>query len=315
MKKTLYIVPIIAALAGCGSDVDLVKKGIMDFNKTTTVGQALDNWSSCEKKEWESFETDNGMTVVQFTCHHKIMEYMKKAKSLLSQEEQPKASYMDVVSDTQTFQFTINKDETFQISNVQTEFVWADGTKSESSQKPVEQLEAAYNNKVDFDQSELNIISANVMSRMFQISKAMGTQGSVKTSVSTQQVAPKQSPVNEPQASISSAPVIANTVTSNPSFPCEKASTFIEKSICNDHSLGKLDAALSGNYKNMIASNIGDGAVTDLKSTQKKWIAERNKCTNNNCLSEAYRKRMDEICEYPVLSGVHPSCTSSDDIE
>ena len=254
----------------------------MDFNKTTTVGQALDNWSSCEKKEWESFETDNGMRVVQFTCHHKIMEYMKKAKSLVFQEEQPKALCLDVVSGTQTFQFTINKDETFQISNVQIEFVWVDGTKSELSQKPVEQLEVAYNNKVGFDQSELTIRSASRMCLMLEKSYAMGIQGSVKTSVSTQHSAPKQNPVNEPQASISSAPATANPVTSNPSFPCEKASTFIEKSICSDHLLGKLDAALSRNYKNMLASSIGDGAVTDLKSTQKQWIAERNKCTNNN---------------------------------
>ena len=87
---------------------------------------------------------------------------------------------------------TINKDETFQISNVQIEFVWVDGTKSELSQKPVEQLEVAYNNKVGFDQSELIIRSASRMCLMLEKSYAMGIQGSVKTSVSTQHSAPKQ---------------------------------------------------------------------------------------------------------------------------
>ena len=99
------------------------------------------------------------------------------------------------------------------------------------------------------------------------------------------------------------------------SFDCAKASTFVEKAICTDPLLGKLDDALSENYKYMLASNIGDGARKDLRATQKKWLSDRNKCTNNKCLTDAYRKRVDEICDYPVISGVHPICTYSDDIK
>lgn len=100
-----------------------------------------------------------------------------------------------------------------------------------------------------------------------------------------------------------------------PSFDCKKASTFSEKAVCTDPLLGKLDGALSQNYKYMLASDIGDGARNDLKATQKKWLAERNKCTDHQCLESMYRKRMDEICEYPVISGVHPICTTSDEIK
>lgn len=100
-----------------------------------------------------------------------------------------------------------------------------------------------------------------------------------------------------------------------PSFDCSKASTFSENAICSDPLLGKLDGALSENYKHMLASDIGDGARNNLKTTQKKWLAERNKCTNNQCLDNTYRKRVDEVCEYPVISGMHPICTSSDDIK
>lgn len=100
-----------------------------------------------------------------------------------------------------------------------------------------------------------------------------------------------------------------------PSFDCAKASTFSEKAICSDPLLGKLDGALSENYKYMLASDIGEGARTDLKDTQKKWLSERNKCTSNQCLADAYRKRIDEVCEYPVISGVHPVCVSSDEIK
>lgn len=81
--------------------------------------------------------------------------------------------------------------------------------------------------------------------------------------------------------------------------------------------LGKLDDALSNNYQVMSASNIGNGARKNLKSTQKQWLVARNKCTDKTCLLEAYRKRVDEICEnYPVISGVFPmTCLSSEQIE
>lgn len=127
-------------------------------------------------------------------------------------------------------------------------------------------------------------------------------------------------PVVEPNPAPATAPIAEKSqasqqVTWAPSFDCTKASTFSEKAICNDPLLGKLDGALSENYKYMLASDIGDGARIDLKTTKKKWLAERNKCTDNQCLANTYRKRIDEVCEYPVISGVHPICTSSDEIK
>jgi uncharacterized protein YecT (DUF1311 family) len=127
-------------------------------------------------------------------------------------------------------------------------------------------------------------------------------------------------PVVEPNLAPATAPIAdksqaSQQATLTPSFDCTKASTFSEKAICNDPMLGKLDGALSENYKYMLASDIGDGARSDLKATQKKWLAERNKCTDNQCLANTYRKRIDEVCEYPVISGVHPICTSSDEIK
>ena len=72
---------------------------------------------------------------------------------------------------------------------------------------------------------------------------------------------------------------------------------------------------MSENYQYMMASDIGDGARSELKSSQKQWMSERNKCTSIQCVETAYRKRIDEICEYPVISGAHPICTSSDEIK
>lgn len=107
----------------------------------------------------------------------------------------------------------------------------------------------------------------------------------------------------------------AEQKTWTPSFDCGKASTFVEKSICSVNVLGNLDGAMAENYKYMKASDIGDGAKSDLTSTQKQWMLERNKCTSIECVETAYRKRIDEICEYPVISGVHPACTMSDEIK
>jgi uncharacterized protein YecT (DUF1311 family) len=99
-----------------------------------------------------------------------------------------------------------------------------------------------------------------------------------------------------------------------PSFECAKASTFSEKSVCTDGLLGQLDGALSENYKSMLASDLGDGAKANLKATQRSWLGQRDKCSDNQCLVTSYRKRVDEVCSYPVLTGVHPVCIDSGDI-
>lgn len=160
------------ALTGCGGDLDLVKNGVMEFNQTTTLGKALDNWKSCEQRNWKEFETDNGAKVVQFSCQHKVTQYMSKAKSLLSQEKQAKADHLDIVSNVQTFQFTVNQDDTFQIDNVQVKTTWKDGKSFEDSQKPVEQLETAYQNQLNFNPAELNEVGAAQISYIFSMIKA-----------------------------------------------------------------------------------------------------------------------------------------------
>lgn len=98
------------------------------------------------------------------------------------------------------------------------------------------------------------------------------------------------------------------------SFDCKKASTTVEKIICSDPALGKLDEVLASNYSNMGAADIGDGARNALKSTQKTWISQRNKCLDSACLTSSYEKRIDEICAYPVLTGMHPDCTGSSEL-
>ncbi|WP_244788336.1 lysozyme inhibitor LprI family protein [Cupriavidus pauculus] len=98
------------------------------------------------------------------------------------------------------------------------------------------------------------------------------------------------------------------------SFDCKKAGTFVEKEICADASLSKLDDALTSNYRMMMASNLGDGGAS-LKKEQRAWLAKRNKCTTNKCLNDLYRERVDSVCEAPVVTGLHPICTEAGEIQ
>lgn len=102
---------------------------------------------------------------------------------------------------------------------------------------------------------------------------------------------------------------------SSPSYDCAKASTPAEKIICGNDYLKKLDLALDKNFKMMLSADIGNGAKEDLKKTQKEWVAERDRCTDANSIVSLYKTRIDDICDYPVVSGVHPPCTSAHDIK
>lgn len=107
--------------------------------------------------------------------------------------------------------------------------------------------------------------------------------------------------------------LIVSPVVHAASFDCKKASTFVEKEICSDATLGKLDDALTNNYRSMLATDLGDGGVF-LKREQRAWIVQRNKCTTDKCLVDLYRKRVDDICDAPVITGVHAICIESSDI-
>jgi len=101
-----------------------------------------------------------------------------------------------------------------------------------------------------------------------------------------------------------------------PSFDCAKAASSVEKTICGNDLLQRLDIALSKNYKSMMAVSAElPGGVQDLRQEQKAWVAKRNKCTTNKCLVDAYRTRIDNVCDAPMIKGMHPDCIMSSDIK
>jgi uncharacterized protein len=71
------------------------------------------------------------------------------------------------------------------------------------------------------------------------------------------------------------------------SFDCAKAATRIEKQICSDPELSKLDEQVADAYKTVLARD------SDWKGSQRDWLTqERNKCTEPQCLKKAYSERL-----------------------
>ena len=97
------------------------------------------------------------------------------------------------------------------------------------------------------------------------------------------------------------------------SFDCAKAGTFVEKAICADATLSRLDEVLAQNFRGMLAADLGRPASA-LRAEQRRWLAERDRCTDNACLLKRYRQRVDETCDYGVVRGVHPVCSMADDV-
>jgi uncharacterized protein YecT (DUF1311 family) len=83
----------------------------------------------------------------------------------------------------------------------------------------------------------------------------------------------------------------------DPSFDCSKAATPVEKAICRDAELAKLDKELSQLYAKVLETQ-GE----KVKESQRAWLAERDKqCKGKDnkeiirILKELYKSRIDEL--------------------
>ena len=84
-------------------------------------------------------------------------------------------------------------------------------------------------------------------------------------------------------------------------FDCTKAISIIEKQICADAYLSKLDYELNEAFAEAQPSYIGvngdTGARIDpLGGDQQRWLRNvRNSCKNTICLQKVYEARINEI--------------------
>ncbi len=86
-----------------------------------------------------------------------------------------------------------------------------------------------------------------------------------------------------------------STSVSAASFDCHKAASNIEKLICADKDLSRLDEKLAAAYHNALLSSGNDPAI---QADQRRWLATvRNRCVDNHdlCLTVAYETRFSTL--------------------
>lgn len=143
MKLWVSSIAIVILLGGCfqsennesnkqnsienEKNINFIKNGAMDFDKTLTVGQAFDNWKYCSNKKWENFTTDNGRKVIQFECEYqqplKFIELLQKSKKLSNEY----FDYLNIRNIKLQVQWTLNIDNTFQLHNITEIVSWENG--------------------------------------------------------------------------------------------------------------------------------------------------------------------------------------------
>ena len=96
-------------------------------------------------------------------------------------------------------------------------------------------------------------------------------------------------------------------IASAASFPCEKATTAGEKSICADKAVSELDEHL-GRYYSAARAALGTGKSC-LAQDQKAWLKTRNACKDAKCLKGVYLDRL------AVLDALQPGMTAVKNIE
>lgn len=103
-----------------------------------------------------------------------------------------------------------------------------------------------------------------------------------------------------PQASAPTSPSTqpttsaAASASSSPSFDCRKATTAVEKLICSNPDLSKLDVSLAETYKEAVSKD------RSIRDDQRAWNAEKNKCADIDCLKSAYEDRISELTNFIV---------------
>ncbi|WP_251821070.1 lysozyme inhibitor LprI family protein [Campylobacter jejuni] len=89
-----------------------------------------------------------------------------------------------------------------------------------------------------------------------------------------------------------------------PSFDCAKASTEVEKMICNDESgeLQKLDRYMAKTYKEL-RQNLNKNEQNKLLTSQRLWLQTLNQCKSKECVKELLQNRVGELQNYTAHTG------------
>jgi len=88
----------------------------------------------------------------------------------------------------------------------------------------------------------------------------------------------------------------SSAVGQSPGLDCAKATSAVEELICKDNDLAPLDRKMALVYEAAVKD---PDQASKLKSAQRKWIGERNACSESanvrSCIQSAYEQRIAEI--------------------
>ena len=97
---------------------------------------------------------------------------------------------------------------------------------------------------------------------------------------------------SEPEAEASPPP--QQPTASQPSFDCGSAHTRGEIAVCADSGLAALDLNMATQYRRALASAEPDERAL-LQSTRDRFLRYRDRCSDRQCIADAYVGRMREI--------------------
>lgn len=107
---------------------------------------------------------------------------------------------------------------------------------------------------------------------------------------------------------------LLSTYANSASFDCNKASTWVEKTICKSSQLSKLDEAMAKKYKNDLINESDDEDSKDwVIYEQRTWLKfQRNTCKEKECLIREYKERIEDKAYYGVAWDFPDELSSSD---
>jgi uncharacterized protein len=97
------------------------------------------------------------------------------------------------------------------------------------------------------------------------------------------------------------------------SFDCANAQTKVEKMICTDKQLSKLDEDLAVLYATQLKRDSGYEIV---RQAQKQWLKVRNNCIDANCLRNIYSTRISSLISRTAHTiSSRPSDATSEEVQ
>jgi hypothetical protein len=83
----------------------------------------------------------------------------------------------------------------------------------------------------------------------------------------------------------------------NPSFDCGDQLSNVERMICRDEDLARLDREVSGRY-GRVSEGLPEGDLSRLEESQRSFLQRRNECPDIACVKSAYDRQLGVIRDF-----------------